>query len=177
MSRESFAVLLLFPVGIGAVFLPRLAPLAALAAALFLYCQVRMLQGAKGIPAWRSRATVPLMLATAIAEGVGLAVFFSDDVEALGLFAFAVIARAAAWRHYSRAAPNAALQAAGRRLLELGTAVPLALAVAGIWFAPAAWLAGLLALAGGWQLKLALVTRASQKQEFTLPRLPVRGAR
>ena len=177
MARESFAAALLFPLGIGALFVPRLAPFAALAAAMFLYCQVRMVQGAKGIPAWRAKATVPLMLTTALAEGTGLALFVTSDWLALGFFAFAVAARAAAWRHYSRSVANPPLRSPGHRLVELGTTLPLALAVPGIWFAPAAWLAGALALTAGWQLKHALVIRASFKQGFVLPRLPVRGAR
>jgi len=177
MARESFAALLLFGAGIGALFLPALLPLAALVGAAFLYCQVRMLQGAKGIPAWRAKATVPLLLASGLAEGAGLALLFTTASAALLLFAFLVIVRALVWRLYSRAAPSPALESAGEKMMEIGTIVPLALAVAGAWFAPAAWLAGGLALATGWRLKLALVVRASAKQGFALPRLPVRGTR
>ena len=136
-----------------------------------------MLQAAKGIPAWRAGATVPLMLTSALAEGAGLALFLTTDVLAIGFFACAVLARGAAWRHYSRVAPNAALRLAGSRLVELGSVLPLALAIPALWFAPAAWLAGGLALAAGWQLKLALITRASTKQGFALPQVPVRGTR
>ena len=38
-------------------------------------------------------------------------------------------------------------------------------------------LAGIAAVASGWWLKFALVTRAAPAQGFTLPRVPVRGAR
>ena len=37
-------------------------------------------------------------------------------------------------------------------------------------------LAGLAALAAGWRLKFALVTRAAYNQGFSLPQLPVRGS-
>jgi phenylacetyl-CoA:acceptor oxidoreductase subunit 2 len=177
MARESFAAVALFGVGIGAVPWPALVPMAAIAAAAFLYCQARMLQGAKGIPAWRAKATVPLLLASGLAEGAGLALLFSKGAAALLLFAFLVVVRALAWRRYRRTAPNRALQPAGDKVLELGTVVALPLALAGAWFPPAAWLAGSLVLATGWQLKHALVVRASARQGFALPRLPVRGAR
>ena len=61
--------------------------------------------------------------------------------------------------------------------MQLGTAAPLALALAAYWFAEAALLAGLAAIASGWWLKFALVTRAAFNQGFALPRLPVRGTR
>jgi phenylacetyl-CoA:acceptor oxidoreductase 26-kDa subunit len=38
-------------------------------------------------------------------------------------------------------------------------------------------LAGLAALATGWQFKVALITRAAYNQGFALPHLPVRGTR
>ena len=177
MARESFAAVLLFGLGGGALFLPALLPVTAVVAAGFLYCQARMLQASKGIPAWRARATVPLLLASGLAEGAGLALVFSTGAAALLLFGVAVVVRAIAWRQYRRTAPNPALEPAGDKVLELGTVVALPLALAGAWFAPAAWLAGGLVLATGWQLKYALVVRASSKQGFALPRLPVRGAR
>ena len=177
MARESFAAVLLFGLGIGALFLPALLPLTAVVAAGFLYCQARMLQGAKGIPAWRAKATVPLLLATGLVEGSALALLFTTGATALFLFAFVVVMRALVWRLYASSAATPALQSSGDKLIELGTVVALALTLAGAWFAPAAWLAGGLALATGWQLKLALVTRASFKQGFALPQLPVRGAR
>jgi len=177
MARESFAAVLLFGLGGGALFLPALLPVTAVVAAGFLYCQARMLQASKGIPAWRARATVPLLLASGLAEGAGLALVFSTGAAALLLFGVAVVVRAIAWRQYRRTAPNPALEPAGDKVLELGTVVALPLALAGAWFAPAAWLAGGLVLATGWQLKYARVGRASSKQGFALPRLPVRGAR
>ena len=177
MARESFAAVLLFALGIAALLVPAALPVTAVVAAGFLYCQVRMLQASRGIPAWRATAIVPLLLATGLAEGSSLALAFSAGTAALLLFGFTVIVRFLAWRIYSRSAAHAALEASGQKLVELGTVVALALAIAGVWFAPAAWLAGALVLATGWQLKLALVTRASFKQEFALPRLPVRGAR
>src|SRR5665811_949972 len=74
MTRESFAAGAVFALGLSAAWLgnPALAQAAALAALVFAYCQGRMLQGAKGIPAWRVPALAWLIFTTALAEGAGL---------------------------------------------------------------------------------------------------------
>ncbi|HSN31643.1 MAG TPA: hypothetical protein VLU41_03080 [Ideonella sp.] len=177
MARESYAAVLLFVLGAGALRAPWLLPFAACAAAAFLWCQARMLKGGKGIPAWRARETVALLLATGLAEGAGLALFFVAGRLALALFAAAVVIRVLAWARHAAVVKSAALEPAGRTLVQLGTAVALALALAGLFYAPAAWLAGLAALAAGWRVKFALVTRASLKQGFELAHVPVRGTR
>jgi phenylacetyl-CoA:acceptor oxidoreductase subunit 2 len=170
MTRESFAALLLFPLGIGSLFVPSILPLAAVAALAFLYCQARILRAAKGIPAWRAPQIVPLIVFTGLAEGAGLALFFSVEVLPVAFFALAVAARFVAWRRYRAAVPGKALEPAGRALVWIGTVAAVALV-----FVPP--LAGLAALATGWWLKFALVTRASFNQGFSLPHLPVRGTR
>jgi phenylacetyl-CoA:acceptor oxidoreductase subunit 2 len=168
MTRESFAAVLVFAFGVCALWLDWAKPLAALAALAFLYCQARILRAAKGIPAWRVPEVVPLVVFTGLAEGAGLALLFG-----LGpwLFVILVAGRALAGWRYRAAARGHAMEGAGKALLWAGTVAPLALA----FVAPAA--AGLLALAAGAWLKLALVTRASSNQGFALPHLPVRGAR
>lgn len=165
MTRESFAAVLLFPLG---VVYP---PLAALVALVFLYCQARILHAAKGIPAWRAPQVVPLIVFTGLAEGSGLALFFSIDRAVVVVFALATLARAVAWLLYRTAVNNSVLERAGQALLVAGTIAALAL----LPFAPP--LAGLIALAAGWWMKFALVTRASFNQGYSLPHLPVRGAR
>ena len=170
MTRESFAALLLFPLGVGALYLPSALPFAAAAAAVFLYCQARILLASKGIPAWRAPEVVPLILSTGLAEGAGIALLFASSNVLLGVFVVAVLGRVAAWWRYRRAVRTSALEPAGRVLVWIGTGAALALV-----FAPA--LAGLAALAAGLWLKFALVTRASFNQGFSLPHLPVRGGR
>jgi phenylacetyl-CoA:acceptor oxidoreductase subunit 2 len=177
MARESLAAVALFGLGIAALFQPALVFAAAAAAAVFVFCQARMLQGAKGIPAWRARETLPLLLATSLAEGAGLCLLFASDELALALFVTAVLARALVWSGYSAAVRSPALAAAGRIVLQFGSGAALALLLAGALLPQALPLAGLIAAAAGWYLKFALVTRASLKQGFALPRLPVRGAR
>ena len=179
MTRESFAAVLLFILGTCYLTLDEQFFLyaAAPAAAAFLYCQARILHAAKGIPAWREPRIVALVVWAGLAEGAALALFFSVASLPLALFAGTIAARLLAWWRYRGAVKTGALVPAGRALVWLGTAAPLALVLASNaypWAAPAAACA---ALAAGVWLKLALVTRASFKQDFSLPHLPVRGAR
>jgi len=173
MTRESFAALLLFALG-GSFLLFQdriLVYGVALTSAAFLFCQARILHAAKGIPAWRAPQVVPLVVFTGLAEGSGLALVFSTDRVLIAIFVVAVLARALAWSLYRAAVSSSALAKPGRALLVLGTIAALALLP---FFPP---LAGLAALAAGLWLKLALVTRASFNQGYSLPHLPVRGAR
>jgi phenylacetyl-CoA:acceptor oxidoreductase 26-kDa subunit len=171
MTRESFAALLLFPLGIGAIFVPPALQFAAAAALVFLYCQARILRASKGIPAWRAAEIVPLIVFTGLAEGAGLALVFTVNHFLLGFFVLAIAVRLFAWLRYRAAAPGKALEPAGKALVWIGTVAALAL----VFVLPP--LAGLAALAAGWWLKFALVTRASFNQGFSLPHLPVRGTR
>jgi phenylacetyl-CoA:acceptor oxidoreductase subunit 2 len=180
MTRESFAAVLVFALGLSFLVLHEKALLyaAGIAAAGFLGCQAMILRAAKGIPAWRAPQTVPLIVATGLAEGAGAALFFSSGTEMLLVFSFAVAARVLAWIRYRGAVKKPALERAGAVLVWLGSTVPLLLLVlfarAPAWAGP---LAGSAALAAGWWLKYVLVTRASVNQGFSLPHLPVRGAR
>ena len=183
MTRESFAAAVLFGVGLVYLFFrqPWAQFAAALAALAFLFCQAMILRASKGIPAWRLPEVVPLILCTGIAEGTGALLAFDTRPAALALLGLAVIARFAAWSRYcgalAQARAKAELEPAGRLLLWLGTAAPLALLAAAAWLPQAAALAGIAALAAGWRLKFVLVARASYNQGFALPQLPVRGAR
>jgi phenylacetyl-CoA:acceptor oxidoreductase subunit 2 len=195
MTRESFAAGAVFALGLTAVWLgsQALAQATALAALIFAYCQGRMLQGAKGIPAWRVPALAWLIFTTALAEGAGLFVVLATlfDTPARGVLAYfslALVARGLAWSIYrgsvakSAARPAlAALDRAGKILIQFGTIAPLALLLLGLLAADTArialLLAGVGALAAGWQFKFVLITRAAYNQGFALPHLPVRGTR
>jgi phenylacetyl-CoA:acceptor oxidoreductase subunit 2 len=195
MTRESYAAIVVFALGIAALAGTdaRLAVPCALAALVFVWCQGWILRASKGIPAWRAPEVGALIVTTALAEGAGLATVgaavLSDALEpALGLLALALLARALAWTRYRaavrKATPRQALaplEIAGKGLLQLGTVAPLALGLVAFAVpaaAPAAaTLAGLAALAAGWRLKFVLVTRAAWNQGFALPHLPVRGVR
>ena len=195
MTRESFAAGAVFALGLSAAWLgsQALAQAAALAALAFAYCQGRMLRAAKGIPAWRVPALAWLIFTTALAEGAGLFVALATlfDTPAKGVLAYfslALLARGLAWSIYRGSAAKsavrpalAALDRAGKVLIQFGTIAPLALLLLGL-FAPdiargAVLLAGVGALATGWQFKFVLITRAAYNQGFALPHLPVRGTR
>jgi phenylacetyl-CoA:acceptor oxidoreductase subunit 2 len=195
MTRESFAAGLVFALGLAAAWLGSqpLAEAAALAALVFVYCQGRLLQAAKGIPAWRVPALIWLVFTTALAEGAGLlvalvALFDTPARGALGYFSLALIARALAWSIYRGGVAKSAvrpalavLDRAGKILIQFGTIAPLALLLLGLLAADIArivvLLAGLAALVTGWQFKFVLITRAAYNQGFALPHLPVRGTR
>ncbi len=195
MSREAIVSVFVFGLGLGLAAGVRswAAPLVLVALA-FMYCQARIVQAARGIPAWREPLTVPLLLATALAEGAGLFWFATVWLAAPGalfalLFAALVLGRWLLWRAWrgriaaSAAAPALrAIDAAGRHLLWLGTALPLVLAalpalglLEGGWGSALLAAAGVLAAATGLQFKFTLITRASFNQGFALARLPVRG--
>lgn len=193
MSREAALAPLLLGCGAAAVLWPPLQPLAALLAAAFLYCQARILQAARGIPAWREPLTVPLLLATGVTEGAGLYWLAAPAWEAgsgvawlgFGLLLALRFVIGARWqRRLTAALRPAALRAVSRagRLYNASTLLPLALVVL-VLAAPTPpslllqALAGGLAAAGGALFKFMLVTRAGFNQGFALPHLPVRGTR
>ena len=195
MTRESYVAGAVFALGLAAAWMGSqpLAQAAAVAALVFAYCQGRLLQAAKGIPAWRVPSLAWLNFTTALAEGAGLFVALATlfDTPANGVLAYfslALIARGLAWSIYrgsvarSLARPAlTALDRAGKILIQFGTIAPLALLLLGLFSADVArialLLAGVAALATGWLFKFVLITRAAYNQGFALPHLPVRGTR
>jgi phenylacetyl-CoA:acceptor oxidoreductase subunit 2 len=197
MSREAWVAMALFPVGLLAAWgLRPAAWLVAALALLFVLCQARMLQAAKGIPAWREPLTTPLIVLTGLAEG-GALFWMAEAWHGLGsgllglAFGALVLMRALlsrAWRTRVAATwvprPVRWLDKAAVPLALWGGLLPLVLiTLAAVTqrdatLALAAWaLAGALVLASGAWFKFSLVTRAAFNQGFTLVQLPVRGAR
>jgi phenylacetyl-CoA:acceptor oxidoreductase subunit 2 len=190
MSRESLAATALMLAGAATVFwMPILVWPAAALAVLFVYCQARMLNAAKGIVAWREPRIVHLLVITGLTEGAGLFLFVapaSIDLNApLSVFGALVALRYVLWRGWRGAVaaklPKRALaqiDAAGTVLLYLGTALPLLSVVVGMFHVPGVAMIGGLAagVAGAW-FKYTLVTRAGFNQGFALSQLPIRGAR
>jgi phenylacetyl-CoA:acceptor oxidoreductase 26-kDa subunit len=191
MSREALAAVLLFSLGLGLLAGVRwLAWPMAAAAVAFLYCQVRILSAALGIPAWRDPSTAALLAVTGLAEGVGLfwvvAAWQSRTPADLALaLAALVVVRFLVWEAWrarivvkaspvaarlaERMAPVARFGAAALplTLLALGTLTP----AGPVLFA----LAGAIVFASGAAFKFVLITRMSQHQGYSLPRMPVRG--
>ena len=196
MSREGFVALLLFPSGLLAMLGVGgwLWLMVGLAIA-FLYCQSRMLPAARGIPAWRPKLVIPLVFVTGLTEGCGVYLLLGlwhKQVSAavMMLAALLVLSRLAVWMLYRRnvdasLAPRAraALNVAGRRLLILGSILPVLVLAVGAGFTNGATQLTLAAFAGacvafaGAAMKYTLVTRASFNQGFALTKIPVRGVR
>lgn len=198
MSREAWVAGLFFPLGLLAVWFESRALLLAAAACgvLFLYCQSMILQAAKGIPAWRVPQVVPLIMATGLAEGVGLFLALPLFPIALTLpmvpvataLLLLIAGRALAWRSYANALRHAGapvrsievLDSSRPWLLAFGFALPVASIALGMFSEPAAPLAfacaGLSAFAAGWAVKFILVTQAGYNQGFALDHTPSRGS-
>lgn len=167
--------------------------MAALLGVVFLYCQGRILQAAKGIPAWRDPKIVPLILATGFVEGAGLATVLAAVLPGTsprwlaGALLGALILRRVAWMMYfgsieKNGLPKmamAVMRPFGARFEMIGQLAPEILIVAGIFYGDVlsffAVLAGLVALVTGWWLKFTIVARAAYNQGYALPVLPVRG--
>ncbi len=168
---------------------------AGVTAAVFVYCQARMLRRSVGIPAWREPALLRFILATSLVEGLALGLILrlvltggAPVAPSWGLaLALATAARHLAWRRY-RVRVDAALVPAARRALAAahplawiyGTVVPIVLAGSAAWPAYQTiplTMAALLALYAGARLKWVVLTRADYNQGFGLPHLPVRGVR
>ena len=194
MTREAIIAPFLFAAGAAAAFVggDLTAALAAVFAAAYLYSQARMLQACKGIPAWRHKASIPLMLATGIVEGASLAALLAlangiNPPALTWLLLVALFARRIFWMRYVDAlekegAPDGGLavlrrlrapfQIFAQTLPELLLLVVIVFAPKQAWPLPIAALAG---VASGWYLKFVLVTRVAYNQGFALPVLPVRG--
>jgi phenylacetyl-CoA:acceptor oxidoreductase subunit 1 len=197
MTREVYAVAVFFP----AMFLDLLSPhaylhsLVALAALAFLYCQARILQAGRGIPAWRVPLMPWMLVATGLLEGTALLtilallwepVLAGATIAVFGIMLAAV--NAALWYQYRTTAEQQGIQPLARAVLEkltpwlhlsghVGPLVFFTLALTvesntGVWLA----LAGIGALAGGAMWKVTVITRACHQQGFRLNRLPYRGS-
>jgi len=194
MSREAIIALPFFALG-GLAWLlhsPLLGILAALLALLFVYAQGRILRAAKGIPAWRQKEIVPVIIATGLTEGAGLFVVIAVlagysrlDLQLFGAALFVLVAaRFVLWRQYRRAlgaggAPAATLSVLDRLNLGYSGAsqtLLLALTLTSLVSPPLLIVAGLMAVATGWGFKFALVTKAAFNQGFSIERMPARGA-
>jgi phenylacetyl-CoA:acceptor oxidoreductase subunit 2 len=196
MSREAWVAPLVLGGAVASAAGVPLGPVVALPALAYLYCQARILNAARGIPAWREATTVPLVVATGLAEGAGLLLFATalhggapaSELAWTG-FVLALFARYAlwqAWRRRIRPAARAlvAIDAAGR-WFKAATLLPLAAALVALLAPPPGGpallalhvAAGLVAAAGGVWFKFTLVTRGAYNQGFAITHLPVRGVR
>ncbi len=205
MTREGIVALPLFAAGAIAVLfdadvrlgleLPSpviAADITALLGLTFLYCQLRIIHSAKGLPAWSEARLMPLLGVSGLIEGLGvylLVLAFLGTVPVLlQIVAIAlVIARVIAWYAYLSAlagsgAPESTmttLTGVSSGFLTIGHVLPLIILTLGFvapgMATPLAALAGITAMFGGWFLKIKLVTKAAYIPKFTIPGAPVRG--
>ncbi|MBM3391156.1 MAG: phenylacetyl-CoA:acceptor oxidoreductase [Betaproteobacteria bacterium] len=195
MTREGMVAVPLFACGLAALWFGGglFVGMAALLGIVFLYCQGRILQASKGIPAWREPKIVPLILATGFVEGAGLAAVLSALLPGAGprwlagVLLGALILRRVAWMFYFKAIEQSGLpkkamdvlRPFGAKFEMVGQLLPEIIIVVGILSGAVApgltFLAGLVALLAGWWLKFTIVTRAAYNQGYALPVLPVRG--
>ena len=198
MSREAWIAGVFFPLAAAATWFggPVLTIAAGALGLLFLFSQAMILKEARGIPAWRIAAILPLMIATGMAEGCGLFLIVAvvlpgygemADVTAVAVVLLAVL-RGWTWQSYLTAlaiagAPIrcfAVLDSLGPILFLVGLVAPLPLVIVGFLLPDGRpylfFLAGLCVLAAGAALKLVLVTRAGFNQGFALDHTPVRGS-
>jgi phenylacetyl-CoA:acceptor oxidoreductase subunit 2 len=205
MTREGIVALPLFATGAIAVLFDAQVQLAlqlpspvipaiitAVLSLTFLYCQLRIIHSAKGLPAWRESRIMPLLGLSGLSEGLGiylLVIAFLGTVPILlQIVALAlVIARAFAWYAYMSAltrsgAPESTLTVlagASAVFLTIGHVLPLIFLALGFIApgiaTPLAALAGIMTTLGGWFLKIKLVTKAAYIPKFTIPAAPVRG--
>ncbi len=194
MTREAIAAGAFFAFGglgwlLGSV---PLAVLAVLSGFVFLYCQGRMLNAAKGIPAWRQKGVVSLLFSTGLTEGAGLLAilvaitgFEGSDLRIITLMLIGLVAlRHILWRSYRTAlgevgAPLGTFNALDRGYLNLSTVsqtVILVLLVVGLFNPIALIVAAALAVVTGWAFKFTLITKAAFNQGFAIERMPARGA-
>jgi phenylacetyl-CoA:acceptor oxidoreductase subunit 2 len=198
MSREAWVAGLFFPLAAMATWFgsPALTIAAAVTAFLFLFSQAMILKEAKGIPSWRVRAVVPLIVSTGLAEGAGLFLAATTVFPALKSVsehtAITVVLLAAVrswtWQSYRstlgiEGAPILALAELDRYRLfffVVGLALPALLVAAGFVGAPIEpfvfVVAGACVAVAGGALKFILITRAGFNQGFALKHTPVRGA-
>lgn len=198
MSREAWIAAVLFPATLYAIWSQAAAwmMVAAIVGLLFLFSQAMILYEAKGIPVWRTRSVLPLVVLTGLAEGGGLfliaAAFLPSLASGAAVAAVttAVLAalRSWSWRSYLNSLVSEGVPARSFAVLTafrlwffaFGLGLPLLLIMLGFAMpsnAPVLFaVAGASIAAAGGALKFILVTRAGFNQGFALAHTPVRGA-
>lgn len=199
MTREIYVVGAFYPLVLAALIWPRfeIFAAAALAALAFLYCQARILNAGKGIPAWRVPLIRPMIVATGLLEGAGIAAYANGlglgSANVTSAVAWGgivlIVLNAVMWHAYRASAAEQGIPPLARRDIEeaspivhgVGHAMPallsaLALMTQGTVALALSAIAGAAALAGGILWKFVVITRACHTQGFALPKVPQRGS-
>ncbi len=167
----------------------------AIAAALFLFAQARILNAATGTPAWRSREIPYLIVCCGLSEGGALLLLLSRTgaTESPGaavewsllllLASLRGIVWARYWQQLNQGAPSGtllALQPVNLILMLAGTLLPFLLGfislLPGAAPLPLLPLTALALLLSGWHFKYVLVVKAAYSQGFAVAHAPARGS-
>jgi phenylacetyl-CoA:acceptor oxidoreductase subunit 2 len=200
MTRETYVVALFYPLLAADLLWPHAVFhfLVAATALAFLYCQGRILQAGKGIPAWRTKLMPSMLVATGLFEGFGLFALFSIPLGPsltaiipafLGLGILAVV-NLVLWRRYRSTARAEGIGPLARREIDalspylhvIGHGLPIVCVIAAVIIGDGAAVPALLALAGagavagGIMWKFTVITRACHQQGFAIPKMPRRGS-
>jgi len=149
-----------------------------------LFVQTQMLAAARGIPAWSQPLIVPLLILSGLVEGAGLFLLISLIGSSPVAF-YTLLLSIVRWRYWGTYVAEvrrenwragAALQSFDVPFKIWGTAFPVLLLVLG-FVVPALApsldaLAGIAAVATGWELKRRIVTRAGFTHGFAIPGSP-----
>lgn len=192
MTREGIIVI---PLMLSAVFLyffqehslnKIVAAMMGLFAVTFLYCQLRILQAAKGIPAWCHPALKPYIFVTGLTEALGVAIILPGLNSQIFLVPLAVLLliRFILWINYSQKLHSGKRTQASSKVIDgifqkvvLAHCLALALLIT-YWFTSSTIVlivAGLITTTIGWYSKIVIITKAAQTRGFLIPRTPVRG--
>ncbi len=194
MTREAMAALPFFAFGAASLVSASAIVWAAAAASglAFLFCQAKILQAAKGIPAWRQDEIVPLIISTGLTEGLGLFAAFAVisgannsllHIVSVALMAFLAV-RYIVWRKYrgalgKKGAPTGTFRVLDTGMVKFSAANQIftaAFVAAGLMTPSLLAVGGLLAVLTGWSFKYTLIARAAFNQGYEINRMPARGA-
>ncbi len=156
-------------------------------AVTFLYCQLRILHAAKGIPSWCTPALKPYIFTTGLTEALGIAVCIPGLMEekslwiALGLM---LVVRKIVWQLYAKRLHKDKAPKTSRKIIDgiyvkvlTGHLLSITLLISANMTNALVLVvfAGLIAAGTGWYTKIIIITKAAQTRGFGIPRTPVRG--
>tara|TARA_B100002003_G_scaffold181965_1_gene170111 strand:+ start:43 stop:1029 length:987 start_codon:yes stop_codon:yes gene_type:complete len=204
MSRELWAALLFGSAALISLVWPHGLFFAwvGVAALLFLVCQAKILQTARGIPNWRLPLMPWIVIATGLLEGTSLlgliaasqlpAPFLGGRDTAVTILPIAGVAfvflNASLWTGYRMSARDAGIGPLSRAVIEkaslfldlVGHGLPLLMFLSAFFLPDSAAtflvIGGAAAIVGGIFKKFTLIVRAGYQQGYALAMLPQRGS-
>lgn len=195
MSREALLALPLFALtGAGVFFsLFGLMVAAAVLGMGFLFAQAKMLEAARGIPAWRTGLIVPLIVSSGLVEGGAVFALATAVFNTVGIWLPIILlvllgVRLWVWQTYFKTLStpgNAPIRTVDvltdirSHVIWIGHVMPLLLLVVGLMLPEGTVVftavAGAAAIFGGWTMKFTIIARAAFNQGYALKHTPARS--